>query len=274
MHPEPGGGGRRRPRGRRRRQARSTPSRRSRGSAPRRRPGGPRAAGRARRRSPGRARPARAGSAGRAAPARPRAVPGMAPSRSRRPLSTSQSASSPMTTAPISRSLWPPRYLVAECTTMSAPSVERLLEQRSGERVVDDDRGARLVGRRGDGGDVAELERRVGRRLEPDERDVVVHRLDEAVGVLGVDQRGRDPAAGLEVGQLEQRPVVGDPRRDHGRSVGDQVEHGGDRRQPGRERQRAAALQVAERGLEGLPRGVAGRGRTRGRRRRRTSTPW
>jgi hypothetical protein len=43
-------------------------------------------------------------------------------------------------------------YFVAECTTRSAPSVERLLEQGSGEGVVDDDVGTGLVGGLGDRG--------------------------------------------------------------------------------------------------------------------------
>ena len=41
-------------------------------------------------------------------------------------------------------------------------------------------------------GDVGELERRVGRRLQPHQRDVVVQRRDEAGGVLDVDEPRRD----------------------------------------------------------------------------------
>ena len=78
--------------------------------------------------------PQRAGCAARAAPATPRTCPGIAPIRSRRPLSTSYSSSSRVTSAPSSTSLCPARYLVAECTTRSAPSVERLLQQRAWRR--------------------------------------------------------------------------------------------------------------------------------------------
>ena len=48
--------------------------------------------------------------------------------------------------------------------------VERLLAERRGERVVDRQAGARGVRGLGHGGDVADVEARVGRRLDPDER--------------------------------------------------------------------------------------------------------
>ena len=114
----------------RRRPARSRRSRRSRGSGPRRRPGG---------------RPSRRTSSAALAWARSTRT-----CRVRRPRSASQASNVPgdraeqvaaplqhvvqlrrraVTTAPISTSEWPARYLVAVCTTRSAPSVERLLEQ-------------------------------------------------------------------------------------------------------------------------------------------------
>ena len=42
-----------------------------------------------------------------------------------------------------STSEWPDRYLVTECTTTSAPCVQRALAERRGEGVVDHDEGAR-----------------------------------------------------------------------------------------------------------------------------------
>ena len=70
----------------------------------------------------------------------------------------------------------PPRYFVAEWNTMSAPSVERALQGRRGERVVDDEQGAPLARGRPSWAtaaaalDVDELQERVRRRLEPDQR--------------------------------------------------------------------------------------------------------
>ena len=49
---------------------------------------------------------------------------------------------------------WPPRYLVAEWTTMSAPMRERVAQVRRRHRVVDDQRHAVRVRDFGDGGDV------------------------------------------------------------------------------------------------------------------------
>ena len=53
---------------------------------------------------------------------------------------------------------------------MSAPSVDRLLQVRRGERVVDDDERAVVVGDVGDRLDVDAGEQRVGRRLQPHHR--------------------------------------------------------------------------------------------------------
>ena len=167
--------------------------------------------------------------------------PGIAPSRSRRPLSTAHSASSAVTTAPMRTSLWPARYLVAEWTTMSAPSasgcwsrgVAKVLSTTTYAPAswaaamivaMSASSSAGLVG-----------------RLEPDQRGVLAGR-DARRGVGDVDQRGRQPAARLEVGQLARSAVVGVPRHDH-RASRDQVEHRGDRREPGGERQRATALE-------------------------------
>ena len=60
----------------------------------------------------------------------------------------SASASSLRSTAPPTTSVWPPRYFVEECTTTSAPSVERLLQVRRREGVVDHDAARRRRARR------------------------------------------------------------------------------------------------------------------------------
>ena len=137
--------------------------------------------------------------------------PGVLPCTSRRPLSTSCRSSSRVTIAPSWTSLWPARYLVAECTTTSAPRSSRPLQQRGEERVVDDHAGAGLVRRGDDRGGVGHLEGRVGRRLEPDQRGVLARR-DHGRGVREVDEGRGQPAAQLEVGERDQRAVVGVPR--------------------------------------------------------------
>ena len=134
--------------------------------------------------------------------------------------------------------------------------LERALQQGSGEGVVDDDVGAGLVRGGGDRRDVGDLEGRVGRRLEPDQRGVGAGR-DDGVGVGDVDELGLQPAAGLEVGELHDRAGVGVPGDDD-RAVGaDEVEHRRHRRQAGGEGQAAAALQRAEGVLERGPGRVA-----------------
>ena len=134
--------------------------------------------------------------------------------------------------------------------------LERPLEQRREERVVDDDAGAGVVGRGDDRGCVGHLEGRVGRRLEPDQRGVLARR-DHRGGVRDVDERRRQPAAQLEVRELDQGAVVGVPRHDHLVAERDQVEEAGDRGHPGRVGQALPALQRAQRGLEGGPGRVA-----------------
>ncbi len=133
---------------------------------------------------------------------------------------------------------------------------ERPLPERGGEGVVDHDVGAGVVGRRRDGLDVGDLEGRVGGRLEPHQGGVVTG-LHDRVRVGDVDQPGRRPAAGLEVGQLHDGAVVGVPRCDHDRALPDQVEHGRDARQSRGEGQAPAALERAQRLLERRPGGVA-----------------
>ena len=150
--------------------------------------------------------------------------------------------------------------------------LERLLQDRRREGVVDDHVGACLVRRLRDRRHVGDLHRRVGRRLEPDQGRVLAGRHD-GVQVGDVDEVRGDPLAQLEVAELHQRPVVGMARRDHLLPVGDEVEDRRDGCQSARERQAAPALEPAQRVLERASTWGWCSGRTRGRLRRRTSRP-
>jgi len=134
--------------------------------------------------------------------------------------------------------------------------LERALEQGSGEGVVDHDVGAGFVGGSGDRRDVGDLERRVGRRLQPHQCSVGA-RGDHGLGVGDVDELDPHPTARLEVGELHDRAGVAVARGDDLGARSDEVEHGGDRGQTGREGQAATALQGTQGLLEGGPGGVA-----------------
>ena len=134
--------------------------------------------------------------------------------------------------------------------------LERSLQHRGRERVVDRDVRTLVVGGRDDRGQVGDLERRVGRRLHPHQRRVLAG-LHHRVGVLDVHPHGRHPAAHLQVVELAEAALVRVPRHHHLLAERDQVEHGGDRCEPARERQAAPALEGAERVLERAPGGVA-----------------
>ncbi len=188
--------------------------------------------------------------------ATPRTVPGTAPSRSRRPLSTSYSSSSRVTTAPISTSECPARYFVAECTHEVGAVLERALQHGSGEGVVDDGVGTGGVRRLDHAGQVDHLQRRVGRALEPDQRGVLAGG-DHGGGVLDVDPHGHRATAQREVVELAQAALVGVLRHDDLLAVRDQVEHGGHGREPAGEGQAATSLEGTERVLERRPGGVA-----------------
>ncbi len=76
------------------------------------------------------------------------------------------------------------------------PERERLLQVRRGERVVDRQQRAGAVRQLGDGGDVEDLQERIGRRLDPDELRLRREDRREARGrgVVGVARR-RGPRA-------------------------------------------------------------------------------
>ena len=184
-----------------------------------RRPGGRRGGGPARRRSPGRAPCARAGCAGRAAPARPPACPGSAPSRSRRPLSTSQSASSRGDDRAHQQVAVAAEVLRRRVHDDVGAERERLLAGSGWRRCCRRPPSRRPRARprrwsrcrRSAATGWSATPATPGRRRRPGG--------DEAGGVLDVDQPGPDPTTRLEVGQLQHRAVVGDARRDHGRAV-------------------------------------------------------
>ena len=75
------------------------------------------------------------------------------------------------------------------------PELQRLLQQRSGEHVVDDQCRAALMGDFRDLGDVDEFQRRVGRALHKGRLGVRPHRLAPGVEVGAVDERRLDAEA-------------------------------------------------------------------------------
>ena len=68
----------------------------------------------------------------------------------------------------------PPRYFVIEWSDDVGAELERTLEIRRREGVVDDDHRAGLVRRFGGGLDVDDVQHRVRRRLEPDDPRALV----------------------------------------------------------------------------------------------------
>ena len=108
-----------------------------------------------------------------------RTGPGTAPSDFCRNASCSASASSFVATKPPMTSEWPPRYFVVEWSATSAPSASGCWRYGRRERVVDDDERADRVRRLRRPRDVDDVERRVRRRLEPDELRPLVEVLGE-----------------------------------------------------------------------------------------------
>ena len=151
--------------------------------------------------------------------------------------------------------------------------LQRRLQQGSGEGVVDDDVGAGLVrGRRGSsrcprppGPGWSATPARPGPR--PSQAATTA-----SVSVMSTSSVAQ-PAAGLEVGQLQHGAVVGVPGRDHLGAAG-RPGPAPSRRRPGRTRSAGSAR---PRGRRARPRtrsrSGCRSGRTPGRRRRRTSTP-
>ncbi len=160
------------------------------------------------------------------------------------------------TTAPRSRSEWPPIALVALWTTRSAPSssgrwssgVAKVLSTMEHPALARDVAQARQVG---------DAEQRVGRRLDPQHVRPVAGR-DHRVGVGDVDESHLGAARLLQSRSDGGRPCRRRPARRRSRRAGT-VRCGGRRRHPGRERHRAAAFEGADHLFERRPRSVVPR---------------
>ena len=177
---------------------------------------------------------ARRGSSGRAAPAMRRTGPATAPMAFWWKAICSARSRSRTTTAPPMTSEWPPAYLVVECTTTSAPRVSGCLEVRRGEGVVDHEQRARVVGDRGEGLDVADVEQRVGRRLDPDQPGLA--RPDRGAR----RRRGRTPGPGRARSPHGVRDLVEEPEGAAVRVVGQHA-----RGRPGRHSARITVSSAA-----------------------------
>ncbi len=131
-----------------------------------------------------------------------------------------------------------------------------MLVERGGEHVVDDELGAMRLGDLGDGLDVDQLERRVGRRLDEHHLGVRPHRLLEIGGVAPIDQRRGHAQARHQVlddvaAAAEQRAgrddMVAGAHLAHHR-IGDRRHAGGEgARRLGAFEQRHAVLEHVER---------------------------
>ena len=144
---------------------------------------------------------------------------------------------------------------------MSAPSLERLLQDRGSEHVVDHDHRARGVRNLSHRGDIDEVERRIGRCLEEEGLGVGTHGFDPGAGVAAVDQgRGdaeartqilHDIAAGAEQGARGHDVVARLQEAQEGRGHGGHAGGGGARR-PGAFEQAHALLEHGDSGI-GVP---------------------
>ena len=77
--------------------------------------------------------------------------------------------------------------------------LQRPLQQRRGEHIVDHDQRAGLLGDLRHGFDVHQLEHGIGRRLEEEGARVGLHRLLPGLEIAAVDQRGLDAVARQQV---------------------------------------------------------------------------
>mmetsp|Transcript_7243 Transcript_7243/g.18419 ORF Transcript_7243/g.18419 Transcript_7243/m.18419 type:complete len:464 (-) Transcript_7243:43-1434(-) len=86
--------------------------------------------------------------------------------------------------------------------------LEGLAQVRRGEGAVHDERDAEVVRHRGDGLQVADLQRRVGHRLAEHRAGLVVDGRPEVLGVLGVHERDGDAEGGEDVVELRVGAAV------------------------------------------------------------------
>ena len=103
-------------------------------------------------------------------------APGVAPWKVRACCNRSYTASSVVTHRPINKSLWPPMNFVPLCNDDRRAVFERPLQQRSGERRVDHHRCTGGPAGDGDCRQVGDVERRIGRCLDP--HDIRTYRFE------------------------------------------------------------------------------------------------
>ncbi len=130
--------------------------------------------------------------------------------------------------------------------------VEGALQQRRGEGVVHRHQRARLVPRPGERREVGDVQQGVGRGLQPQQVRALQRRGDLHL-VGDVDPAGVHPSLRVGVGEGGDEPVVGRCRGDDDPADGHEREHRGDRGHPGGVEQAVAALELADRLLEGGP---------------------
>ena len=136
--------------------------------------------------------------------------------------------------------------------------LERALEVGRGERVVDEDRGPDLFRHRRDRRDVQDLEHRVRRRLEPDERGPCF--LDRAVlrRIREVDVAHAQAELLEDLREDPERAAVDVLLGEHEIPARQRREHGSDRRHPVPEDGRVlASLETRERHPEAGEIGIA-----------------
>ena len=138
--------------------------------------------------------------------------------------------------------------------------LERTLQDRSQERVVDGELHTGSVGDVGDGGDVGELERGIRRRLDEDEARVGANRLGDRGGVGGVNEGSFDAEVFQHLLEEADRAAVDDVGDDNViAGLQDRQEERGDGGHAGGEADgRRRVFQSAEGGFE------RGDGRIRG----------
>jgi hypothetical protein len=139
--------------------------------------------------------------------------------------------------------------------------LDRSLDERRRERVVDRDECAHVVRGSDQRGQVGDLEHGVRRGLDPQQRGraTAAHRCRHGVGVGDVDESHLDPGAGREVVCVRERDAVGVPWQDDAPAGRHERESRRDRCHARAEHERGerGPFERAERLLERVPcRGV------------------
>ncbi len=105
---------------------------------------------------------------------------------------------------------------------------ERALNQRSGERVVDDHARPYPMGGMTQCRDVGDLQGRVGGRLEPEQRHVVDEGGLDLCSVVHIDGDDLDAITLRERREVRQRALVAVTWRHHGLTRRDEIKDGRD----------------------------------------------